>query len=148
MTLVHSNLLRLSLLDEISQLGRRALTAIADYIIVEFLLSDSLRLQASNDGCSMPIPFDNGSRPPCQIAEPKIMGQRVLISLPGKRDPHVNTLLLHSILDELELPAEKLHPERRAIQLHVDDVVTTGLIILSDLRNQFLVAQHPFIRWK
>src|SRR6266566_176664 len=106
---------------------------------------DSCSLQSSNDGCSMPIPLDNGSRSPCQIAEPKILSQRVLIALPGKRDPHVNTLLVHGILDELELPAEKLHPERRAIQLHVDAVVTTRLIILPDLRNQFLVAQHSFI---
>src|SRR5205809_608252 len=131
--LVHSNLLRLSLLDEISQLGRRSLTAIPDYLIIEFLLSDCLGFQTSNDGRSMTIPLDNGSRSPCQIAEPKILGQRVLIALPGKRDPHVNTLLPHGILDELELPAEKLHPERRAIQLHVDAVVTTGLIILPDL---------------
>src|SRR5207249_6578160 len=74
---VHSNLLRLSLLDEISQLGRRSLATIADYLIVEFLLSDRLRLQASNDGRSMTIPLDDCCGPPCQIAEPKILGQRV-----------------------------------------------------------------------
>src|SRR5438093_4111148 len=130
---VHSNLLRLSLLDEISQLGRRSLTAIADYLIVEFLLSNRLRLQASNDGRSMTIPLDDCCGPPCQIAEPKILGQRVFIALSGKRDPHVHTLLFHGVLDELELPAEKLHPERRAIQFHTVAVASIGLIILPDL---------------
>src|SRR6266705_2201863 len=145
MAFVHGNLLRPPLLDQISQLGRRSLATIPDYLIVEFLLSYSLGLQTPNNSGPSTVPLDDRSRPPCQIAEPKILGERVFISLPGKRDPHVDTLLLHSILDELELPAEKLHPERRAIQLHVDAVVTTGLIILPDLRNQFLVAQHLFM---
>src|SRR5207249_10887111 len=133
MTLVHGNLPRPSLLDKISQLGRRSLTTIPDYLIVEFLLSDRLGLQTSNDSGPSTVPFDDCCGPPCQIAEPKILGQRVFISLPGKRDPHINTLLVHGILDELELPPEKLHPERRAIQFHVGAVDITGLIILPDL---------------
>src|SRR5213080_2502255 len=133
MALVHGNLLRLSVLDEISQLGRRTLATIPDYLIVEFLLSNRLRLQAPNNSGPSTVPLDDCCGPPCQIAEPKILGQRVFISLPGKRDPHSNTLLVHGILDELELPAEKLHPERRAIEFHVDAVVMIGLIILPDL---------------
>src|SRR5437867_1131545 len=130
---VHRNLPRPPLLDKISQLGRRSLAAIPDYLVVEFLLSDRLRLQTSNNGGPATVPLDNRSGPPCQIAEPEVLGQRVFISLPGKRDPHVNTLLVHCVLDELELPAEKLYPERRAIQFHVVALVIIGVIILPDL---------------
>src|SRR5207249_10380319 len=103
MAFVHRNLLRPSLLDKISQLGRRSLATIADYLIVEFLLSDRLGLQAPNNSGPSTIPFYDCCGPPCQIAEPKILGQWVFISFPGKRDPHVHTLLPHGILDELEL---------------------------------------------